>query len=1179
MKLFLLVAAGVLQLGFGTAATAHTTPPTRPERTLEFVENKGQWDERARYVAALPGGRLFAEPDGLTFSLLASGSLDRPGHGAHKERRPAADSLLHGHALTLRFEGAAPATITPAEATEERRNYFLGQDPTHWATGVRGFRELRYAGLWPGVNARVYESTDQHLEYDFEVAPGARPEAIALRHDGATGLTLDAEGNLLVRTSVGTLVERAPQAWQTTARGRRRAVACRYMLTDGTVRFALGRYDQKLPLVIDPVVVFASYTGSTADNWGFTATYDTQGNLYSGGIVFSLGYPASPGAFRTQFSGVIDIGVIKYQTSVSGPAARVWASYIGGGNADFPTSLVVNSQGELLLLGASSSNNYPTTAGALQRTFNQGFYTDPYGYGFDYALPNGSDLVITRFNANGTGLVGSTYLGGSGNEGVLPLNVNTTAQLAHNYGDPFRGDILVDAADNVYVASNTSSSDFPLARGFNTTYRGGATDGLVLKLNPTLTALTWGSYLGGGASDAAYSIQVEPTSGDVYVTGGTLSSNFPTTAGSLRPAALGDVDGFVARISASGTGLLRASYLGTPAYDQSYFLQLGTDGGVYVLGQTAGAYPTTPGLFVTPNGRQFIHKLDPNLGTTQLATVFGSGRNSIDLDPTAFLVDRCDRVYVCGWGGVLNDNLGGGEPYLALNGTTAGLPVTPGALQPNTDANDFYLVQFAAGLGSLAYATYYGDTTGTDDHVDGGTARFDPRGVVYQAVCACGFGSGFPIPPGANTYSTFNPSGNCNNAAFVFNFEPSIANAGADQTVCATAGPQPLVGNPTGGTWSGPGVTGSLATGFFFTPSAALVGVQSLTYTVLSSGLCTTTGTRRVTVTAPPTVAITAALASTYCTPGINNPALPVVPLTAAPAGGVWSGSGVINGGSTGFYFNPNSAPGTYQVVYTLSVGGCVVQDSRTVAITRPVAPVLPADTVLCPGSTQRFALRGSPAGGVWTGTGVTGSPATGFFFTPPAGFVGPATLSYAVSSGGCSASATRRVSVAAVPTLTATAAPVPCPEARLAPLTLRFTAGAPAAGTSLSWDFGDGTQSTETTPTHTYTTPGKYQPVARLRYNGDRCETQLALPAVTVLPRKIPNIITPNGDPLNETFKLGPDCPPRLQIFSRWGQKVFEAAAYRDDWRADGQPDGVYYYLITYPDGRQLKGMVEVVR
>ncbi|GAB3859872.1 hypothetical protein GCM10028822_37140 [Hymenobacter terrigena] len=1344
MKRLLPLAAILLLSNLPSAAQAQpANPPASATQTLEFIENKGQWDGHARYVAALPSGRLFAEADGLTFALLDAPALAHHGAAAHHEPvdgQPIApaDSVFRGHAVMLRFVGAAPTTrLVPAEATADRRNYFLGTDPKHWAQDVRGYHRLRYASLWPGVDGQVYESTDQQLEYDFELAAGADPAAIVLRHDGAEKVQLDINGNLLLQTSVGRITERAPQAWQTDAAGQRQAVACRYRLAaDGTVRFALGNYNRQLPLTIDPVVVFSTYTGSFADNWGFTSTYDAQGNLYSGGIVFGVGYPTSPGAFRTTFAGVTDIAIIKYNTAVSGTAARVWATYLGGNNADFPTSMVVNSQGELVLLGVTSSSDYPTTTGAIQRTFAGGAYTDPYGSGGNTSLPNGTDLVITRFNASGTGLVGSTYLGGSGNDGVLSFDrFPVTGQLVNNYGDSFRGDITVDATDNVYVASHTASTGFPVARGLAGGYRGGATDGLVLKLNPALTTLVWGSFLGGSGPDAAYSLQVEPVSGDVYVAGGTIGANFPITTGSYRPTAPGFIDGFAVRIAASGTSLLRATYVGTPDYDQVHFLQLGSDGGVYLLGQTLGTYPRTPGTFGTTNGSLFVQKLAADLGSSLISTTFGSTdtRNlgHVSLSPTAFLVDQCDRVYVCGWGGGANQS-NSFSSYLANNGSTFGLPVTAGAIQPNTDGSDFYLAQFTAGLTGLAYGTYYGRNGSTGDHVDGGTARFDPRGVVYQAVCSC-TGSGFPILGGVNTFSPTNNSNNCNNAAFVLNFQPSIANAGTDQQVCATAGPQALVGTPAGGVWTGPGVTGSVATGFVFTPSVALLGLQTLTYTVASTGICTTTGTRRITVGSPPTVTfapvgtgvfcraatdpalarvplvgtpaggtfsgpgvangffdpmvagagthtltytyfngctvalaqqvrvsfVTAGAAQRVCTPG------PPVALTGSPAGGTWAGPGVTGSAATGFVFTPTAglagantltytasttAPataaactasssvvftvvptpvisltplpalctatltrqrlvatpaggtwtgpgvgfdaagyffqlpqglvGTYQYTYTVGDSPCTVSAVLSVVISGLPVVTVPADTVLCPGSTTPFRLRGTPAGGIWTGPGVTGSAAAGYQFAP-AGLSGFASLTYSVANVGCTGTATRRISIAPVPDMVPSWVPEICAETRLAPLTVRFRlASTPSvAYTGLIWEFGDGTQSADITPLHTYTTPGSYQPRLRTRYNQGRCETQTTLPTVEVKERKIPNIITPNGDGQNQTFQLGPDCPPHLQVFSRWGQRVFEAATYRDDWNAEGQPDGVYYYLASYPDGHQLKGWVEVRR
>ncbi|MDQ2792946.1 MAG: gliding motility-associated C-terminal domain-containing protein, partial [Bacteroidota bacterium] len=1097
----------------------------------------------------------------------------------------------------LRFAGAAPATIAPETRTAEHRSYFLGRDPAHWAADVPGYRALRYDGLWPGISARLYESRQQQLEYDFVLAPGADAAAIGLRHEGADALTLDEAGNLVIQTSVGTVVEHTPQAWQADAAGRRQAVPCRYVLKDSIVRFALGQYDHGRPLVIDPVVVFASYTGSAANNWGFTATYDPAGNLYSGGIAFEVGYPTTAGAFQTSFKALVDIAIIKFNTHVSGPAARVWATYLGGSSADFPASLVVNSQGELLVLGTSGSDDYPVTSNAAQLRFAGGVPTDPFGYGPPYDSPNGSDLVITRLNATGTGLVGSTYLGGTGNEGLLPLATGTSAsgtalQLAHNYGDPFRGDIFVDAADNVYLASHTTSSNFPVARGLGGAYRGGTSDGVVVKLAPGLDAVRWASYLGGSGADAAYSLQVEPGSGDVYVAGGTLSANFPTTAGAYRPTRPGNVDGFVARISASGTSLLRATYVGTAAYDQAYFLQLGTDGGVYLLGQTQGPFPVSAGLYTTPGGTQFIQKLDANLAQSQLATVFGStapgSAGQVNLDPTAFLVDRCDRVYVCGWGGQVNGRTTPTSPamwpYLDGNGTTDGLPITTNAAQPTTDGSDFYLAQFAAGLTRLDYATYYGDTTPNTEgeHVDGGTSRFDPRGIVYEAVCSCFSTTGFPIPAGANTYSVVNGSSfpgfaaNCNNAAFVLDFRPEVADAGADQSVCANAGPVPLAGNPTGGIWTGPGVSGSQGAGYVFTPSAALVGVQTLTYTVPSTGLCTTTGTRRITVVATPTVVFTPLLQSLYCA-GAPNPV--PVRLMATPAGGTFSGPGVSGSAATGYIFTPTLAAGTYQLAYAVTVGICTVQTSQAVVFAPPPIATLAADTTICPGSAP-VALRGSPASGIFSGPGVSGTVATGFTFAAPAGQAGPFTVSYVVTSAaGCTATATRRIALAVPPALSPGRVAMPCPETQLAPLTVQFSLGSSAAGLGLSWDFGDGTQSVDTNPAHTYATPGTYQPRLRVRYSGARCETVVALAPVLVLERKIPNIITPNGDAKNQTFKLGPDCAPHLQVYSRWGQLVFDSPAYHDEWSAPGQPDGVYYYLLSYPDGHRLKGWVEVRR
>jgi hypothetical protein len=1335
----------LLVLLISSVAEARRPASVAPQPSLEFIENRGQWASPVRYAAALPGGgQLFAERDGLRLALLEAGALAHPGHpdapgDAAPPQLPAQSRLIRGHALDLRFVNASAATrLVPSGLTAEHRNYFKGNDPAHWATDVRSYHELRYADLWPGVEAHFYENDEQRLEYDFVVAPGASPAAIGLRHDGAK-VTLDALGNLQLATTVGVVRELAPHAWQLAATGAHQPVACRYRLAaDGTVRFELGAYDATQPLIIDPTIVFSGYTGSLATNWGFTATYDEAGNLYSGGIAFSVGFPIAAGSFQTTFGGIIDMALIKYNVAQKGLTARVWSTYIGGQRCDLPHSLVVSKQGELLVLGSTNSDDFPVAARAVQRTFGGGPPANPFGSPYYQQLSEGSDIVVCRLAATGAALQGSTYLGGSDNDGLLPVASNSPdPQLAHNFGDAFRGDILVDAADNVYIATCTSSRNFPLGTAsFQPTYRGGTSDGVVCKLKGDLSAVLWGGYLGGDASDAVYSVQLEPSSGDVYVAGGTLSANLPATAGALKPTWSGNVDGFVTRIAASGTSLVRTTYLGTSAYDQAYFVQLGGDGGVYVLGQTLGAYATTPGLYGQPGGQQFIHKLDASLSQTQLATVFGTGRRSVDIAPTAFLVDHCDRVYVCGWGGGANRN-GASNPYLDGNNecSTTGLPTTAFALQSTTDGSDFYLAQFSAGLASLAYGTFMGGNYSNPswgEHVDGGTSRFDPRGVVYQAVCTCGAGTGFPVPPGANYYyAASGAGGNCNNAAFVLNFQPDVADVGPPLTVCL-GGPTALTGTPNGGVWTGPGVSGSVATGFAFTPPA--LGTYALTYTV-ATGLCSSSATRQVTAVAVPTASISSSLQTAYCiAAGI---ALPLVPLVGTPAGGTFSGPGVYEAvGGVGQVFNPNAVSGTAEIVYTYNTG-CVAKASRQVQIVRAdagapqtlctnnspfaligypaggiwtgagvsgsvatgffftpsavaagivsltysrqaddkscaagsvrlitvassdnvaltplpapmcvntttifplvaspaggywtgrgvgrsstgeyffqpssagmgtftltyyvgsgtacatqrtmsaivllsLSVVAPADTLLCPGTTRPFALRGgSPAGGTWSGQGVSGSAATGFFFTPPAGFTGPASLTYTFTTGGCVGSATRRVGVPVVPAFQPSWQPLACAEDRQAPLVVRFVDA--GNNSTTRWDFGDGSPgATGASVTHTYQQAGYYQPRVSMRYLQAQCETTAPLAAIDVQNQPIPNIITPNGDANNQTFRLPPSCIPRLEMFSRWGQRVFEAAAYHNDWDATGHPAGVYYYLLTYPDGHRVKGWLEVMK
>ena len=1040
----------------------------------------------------------------------------------------------------------------------------------------------------------------------------------------------------------------------------------------------------------------------------------------------------------------------------------------------------------------------------------------------------------------------------------------------------------------MYVASVTSSTNFP-GVGTGAAYRGGASDGLVASLDSSFSQVRWTTLLGGTGADAAYSLQREDTGG-LLVAGGTTSPNLAGAANGYRAALGGDVDGFVARLSAGGA-LTQATYLGTSGYDQAFFVRTGPTGQAYVLGQTLG--PRWPGVDTTryyqARGQHFIQQLAPDLRTAGFATVFGSGRTTTDISPTAFGLDCYGRMALAGWGGGLDPN----------GGNTVGLPVTSNALQANTDGQDFYLMQLSDGARALDYASFFG--TSADDHVDGGTSRFDSQLTLYQAVCACDQGQAItlPIPPGAYTYSGTNGAVRCNNAAFKLAFPAgTAAGVGDTLSICALAAPLPLGGSPAGGTWVGPGVSGSVAAGFVFTPSTLLLGTQVLAYTspAVVAG-CAGASTRRITVL-PQRQASLAAPTLQFClVPGL---APAPVPLTGTPAGGVYSGKGVVNtaagpvfdpalagagihtlwyvvnggrcpaqaplvmlverrpkpevgplqqvcandpplslvgnigggvwagvgvsnSGGIG-YFTPSPAlvGGPYLLTYTLPPGLVCNATSDTLLVTvlpPGVKATVPPDTAFCL-SGRPYRLRGGlPAGGTWSGPGVSGSVATGFFFTPapqrvgvnPLLYTGPPSASSAqcpgrayrnitVNTGGaaqlettpivcavagpqplralptggtwngpgvsgavatgffftptpalagtqtlgytapppanplqCPAAGTIQVEVLAVPAvqidpvgpinfcLTApphgvvlTATPVggvfsgpgvvanrfnpaavgpgryvitytwsypefglSCPitatrtvEVNLVPvptpidtllctsgtvqlrsrpagglwtgpgitasglLTVPTTAGtfevlytlpdgcapqvyrvqvpaqnstiarwsAPLCATNhlapyyvrfeatgsraaqVGWDFGDGSTATGAVVEHAYQAPGPYQPLASLpgpTGPPGPCTDELTLPPLTVEAATVPNIITPNGDQLNDTFRprIG-GCVGRLQVFSRWGQRVLDAPEYRGDWGGAGLPAGLYYFLLDGGSAAvRVKGWVEIVR
>jgi gliding motility-associated-like protein len=708
--------------------------------------NKGQWHANIQYKVPLINGDMYLEKTGFTYAFHNAGEIHT--HNELTESHQHSNIEFKGHAVKTTFLNANPYTvIQESDLSKNYRNYFLGNDSQKWKSSIHDVKQLLYKNLYPSIDMLV-EGSEQ-LKYSFLLAKGENPAIIQLKTTGASSMFLDKKGNLHTLHPFGEIIESAPIAWNVDLEGKKTMVEVQFKLINQTITFSFPEgYNTSQALVIDPTLTFSTFTGSTADNWGFTAAPDALFNVFAAGVVFGNGYPISAGAYDPSFNGgQFDIGLTKYTADGT---TLLYSTYIGGSQTETPHSLICSPSNELYVMGVTSSPNFPMSGSPYQSTHNGGPNFIENGLNFQ-----SSDLYVLKLNATGTAIVASTFIGGSGTDGI------NRGALYFNYGDQFRGDIALDQSGNVYVASTSASANFPIVNGFQTNLNG-PQDAVIFKLNNNLSTLMWSSYFGSSGLETGNSIQIA-ANGNVYMAGGSSSPTLGFASGVTTSNLGGISDGYVVRINGATPAILSGTFMGTNEYDQAYFVQLDLDNKVYVYGQTEGLMSITPGLFGVPNSGQFIRKFNTNLTAVEWTTTIGAGSGHVEISPTAFLVSDCYDIYISGWGGSVNKNNSS-----AVNSTSSGFPVTSNAHQFSTNGNNFYIAVLSPNAASIKYATYMGGTTSSFNHVDGGTSRFDKAGNIYHAVCAAcgGANNGFTTTPGV--WSTQNASTNCNMAAFKF---------------------------------------------------------------------------------------------------------------------------------------------------------------------------------------------------------------------------------------------------------------------------------------------------------------------------------------------------------------------------------------------------------------------------
>ena len=1138
---------------------------------LRFVENKGQWPDGVTHRAELSGATLWFERGALVIDRYDAETVA----SVHANIHAVLPITVQHHAVRLKFLSASEATHATSEGLlRGYSSYFLGNDPAKWASRAKAFCRVIMHDVAPGCDA-IFTEGRAGLKYDLVLAAGADPSSIQFTYEGADKLNLR-DGALIVATSLGRLVERIPLAYQE-VNGDRKLITCMYTLKNGVIGVKPGAYDRTLPLVIDPTLAFATYSGSVSNNFGYTATFDQAGFLYAGSTAFGTQFPVTTGAYQTTWAGgTTDIAITKYDTTGT---FLVWSTYLGGTAAEMPHSLIVGSNDQLLVLGTTGSNDFPITNNGYDDSFGGGTTFTPAGLGLSY--PNGCDMIVARLSADGSALLGSTYLGGSANDGL-----NSAPALKFNYADEVRGEVLLDTLGRVWVVSCTQSSNAPVTSGAaQSTFGGGTHDGYVARFDPLLTQLQYASFIGGAQADATFSGEFDDQ-GRLYVCGGTTSADLPTSATALDASYNGGLsDAFAARFTATGSTVDALTYWGSTTYDQSYFVELDNESNVYLFGQTNAPsgelIQNAP--YNIPFGGQFITKLDPDLSTVLLSSRVGAGDGTPDISPTAFLVDVCDKIYTSGWGSSAG-GLGG-----AL--TTAGLPFTPGAHQTTTEGHDLYLAVFDIDMTALTYATFYGGSL-SPEHVDGGTSRFDRRGRVYQSVCAgCQNHDDFPTSPGA--WSATNNSTGCNNGVLKFDFDAPLVIAAfvAPDTICAN---QPITftnlsSGATSYQWDFGDQQGSSATA----PTHSYgTGIYVVILTAFDPNSCNGQDVAQRTIVVVGTVPFLQAMNDTItCGP------LASFTLIANSAGTSnnfqWSSS-------ASFSNTLNTSPadstallspvvsGTY-FVRADNGAGCVAIDSVHIII--PLASAATGgETLICAGDTATLLVTGIDAGSFiqWSPPDeiLTGQNTTTVTVAPTE----QTTYGVDVTSAfGCTWNNTITVNVSPLSGSSVSASVDP---SVVVPGTVVQLQATPTSGVTYAWtpagsvsdaSIGNPTATVQQTTTfYVIVSDGictRTDSVKVLVYDL-RCEE----PDIFV-----PNTFTPNGDGVNDTLFVRGQQIERLEflVFDRWGEKVFETVDQTKGW--DGRYSGkhvdpavfVYHLMAWCVDGQRYftKGNVTVVR
>jgi Beta-propeller repeat/Cep192 domain 4 len=674
---------------------------------LSFEPNVGQSDVSVQYIARGNGYSLFLSSKGTAFLLKADSSARRQDI---KKFSPEPSHFERGSSLRLQFPNSDPkALMTPFEEQIGKINYLIGNDPKSWHVNIPTYAKVKQRNLYPGVDV-VYYGTQQRLEYDFVVSPGANPRMIELAFSDADKVRLDENGNLVASVAAGDVSMRKPVAYQQDSKGQRQLVAANYVLRGKHAAISVDSYDLKRELIIDPILEYSTYLGGSNIDGGNAIAVAQDKTAFIAGGTFSTNFPTAH-PLQPNHGGPDDFSRDAFVAKLSADGSTLlYATYLGGGNEDVANGIAIDTFGNAYVAGTTLSGDFPVTPGSANTLCG--------GDGKCGSTWNGKGLIVSngfvaKLNPAGSQLIYSTFIGEYENVRVQAIAVDQD-EIAY-----VAGQTGPNLPVTVPVPPDTQPPPpFPITASAFQQAIGGDDDAFVAKISASGSTILYSSYLGGDNEDIAYGIAVD-SSANAYVTGLTYSVSFPVTGSAFQPANAGAGDAFLSKVNTDASGAASLAYstlLGGPGIDQGSAVAVDATGNVYVAGLTS-----SPGFVsLRPyggNGDAFVAKFNPSL----------SGSPSL--------------LYFTYLGGSLADSAGGiaidtnGNAYVTGSTVSPDFPVVGAVFQPTYGGGnaDAFVTKLDPTGASIIYSTFLG---GSNTESGNGIA-VDQIGSAYVTGQTC----------------------------------------------------------------------------------------------------------------------------------------------------------------------------------------------------------------------------------------------------------------------------------------------------------------------------------------------------------------------------------------------------------------------------------------------------------